>query len=190
MPMIEIDETELANYRQLADSYNKALRHPKARPLLIDAIAEVNEQVANAPDRLLRQEVNSVASNLNEKFDKFMETFQEREAKREEREQIAALEKNLAEGRAVARQRGYTADGLKVLEEFKAERGILDYEDAIAAYEARNPPPTPVSTGGSRWDFLSVPEAEAPDLKPLLEGNDDAFLNKTIADTLRIERQR
>jgi hypothetical protein len=185
MALIEIEETELANYRQLADSYNKALQHPKARPLLIDAIAEVNPQVANAPDRMLRQQIAERDSALTEQLAKFTAAFEEREAKREEREQRAALEHNLAEGRSVARRSGYTDDGLKALEEFKAEHGILDYEDAIAAYERRNPPPTPVATGGNRWDFLQVPEAEAPDLKPLLEGNDDAWLNKTITQTLR-----
>lgn len=190
MPMVEIDETELANYRQLATTYNKALTDPKARPLLIDAIAHVDDRVANAPDRLLRQEVSRVADGLSEKFDKFVETFKEERDKDREREQLVALERDLAAGRKIARDQGYTADGLKQLEEFKAEHGILDYEDAIAAYERRNPPPTPIATGGSRWDFLNVPEAEAPDLKPLLEGNDDAFLNKTIADTLRMERQR
>ncbi len=190
MAMIEIDETELANYRQLADAHNKALRDPKARPLLIDALAEVNPQVANAPDRLLRREMDERFGGISEKLDKFMSGWEERDAKRAEEAQIAALQGNLAAGRKVARAQGYTDDGLKALEEFKAEAGILDYEDAIAAYERRNPPPTPVATGGSRWDFLSVPEAEEPDLKPLIEGNEDAFLNKTIAETLRIERQR
>ena len=185
MAVVEIEEAELANYRQLADSYNKALQHPKARPLLIDAIAEVNPQVANAPDRMLRQHIAERDTALTDRLDKFVSSFEEREAKREEREQREALERNLVEGRSIARKSGYTADGLKALEEFKAEHGILDYEDAIAAYERRNPPPTPVATGGSRWDFLSVPEAEAPDLKPLLEGNEDAWLNKTITQTLR-----
>lgn len=185
MALVEIDETELANYRQLADSYNKALRHPKARPLLIDAIAEVNDQVANAPDRLIRQELAARDSAINEKLDKFIEGLSTREQQREEHEKISGLERDLAAGRQIARAAGYTADGLKELEEFKAEAGILDYGDAIAAYERRNPPPTPVATGGNRWDFLSVPESELPDLKPLLEGNEDAFLNRTISQTLR-----
>jgi len=189
MPMVEIDETELANYRQLADSYNKALRHPKARPLLIDAIAEVNEQVAQAPDRMIRAELAERDRSINEKLDKFMAGLTEREETRAQQEQVSRLEQNLAAGRALARKAGYTADGLKSLEDFKAEAGILDYEDAIAAYERRNPPPTPVATGGNRWDFLSVPETELPDLKPLFEGNEDAFLNKTIASTLRDIRQ-
>ena len=185
MALVEVDELEWKNLKELAEITNKGLRNPKARPLLIDGFAEVNEQVAQAPDRILRQQIAERDSAINEKLDKFLAAAEEREAKREEREQRAALERNLAEGRSIARKSGYTDDGLKALEEFKAERGILDYEDAIAAYERRNPPPTPVATGGSRWDFLSVPESEAPDLKPLLEGNEDAWLNKTITQTLR-----
>ena len=185
MPMVEIDETELANYRQLADYHNKALKHPKARALYVDALAEVNEQVAQAPERMLRQQMAERDSAITERLDRFVSSFEEREQKREEREKIAALERTLSEGREMARRSGYTTDGIKDLEEFKAERGILDYEDAIAAYERRNPPPTPVATGGNRWDFLSVPEAEMPDLKPLIEGNEDAWLNKTITQTLR-----
>src|SRR5215475_11231913 len=139
--MVEIDETELANYRQLADVHNKALRDPKARSLLIDALSEVNPQVANAPDRLLRKQLEEYEGGITKRLDAFMAAQEEREAKRQESEQVRALELNMAEGRKIARQAGYTADGIKDLEEFKAERGILDYEDAIAAYERRNPPP-------------------------------------------------
>ncbi len=102
MAMIEIDETELANYRQLADAHNKALRDPKARPLLIDALAEVNPQVANAPDRLLRREMDERFGGISEKLDKFMSGWEERDAKRAEEAQIAALQGNLAAGRKVA----------------------------------------------------------------------------------------
>jgi hypothetical protein len=38
--------------------------------------------------------------------------------------------------------------------------------------------------------FFSVPEQEAPDIKPLIEGNDLLFLDKTIADTLKDIRGR
>lgn len=185
MAMIEIDETELANYRQLADVANKALRHPKARSLYIDALAEVNDQVANAPDRLIRKEIDERLGGITEKLDGFMAEFKTEREKEKESAQIRELEANLKAGREIARSRGYTGDGLKVIEEFKADHGILDYEDAIAAYERRNPPPTPISTGSARWDFLSVPEEEAADLKPLMEGNDETFLHNEIGRTLR-----
>jgi hypothetical protein len=192
MALVEIDETELSNYRKLAETYNKALTNPKSRPLLIDAIAEVDERVAQAPDRIIRREVDERFGAINTKLDEFLTAFKtERETDREN-QQRRELEQNLNAGREIARRSGYDADGLKVLEEFKAEQGILDYGDAIAAYERRFPPPTPVATGGNRWDFLSVPESEAPDLKPLLESNGDseAWLNKTIQQTLRDVRSQ
>lgn len=192
MPVVEIDETELANYRKLADTYNKALTNPKSRPLLIDAIAEVDERVAQAPDRIIRREVDERFGAINTKLDEFLTAFKtERETEREA-QQRRELEQNLTAGREVARRSGYTGDGLKAIEEFKSEHGILDYEDAIAAYERRFPPPVPVATGGNRWDFLSVPEAEAVDLKPLLEsgGDSEAWLNKNIQQTLRDVRSQ
>jgi hypothetical protein len=145
----------------------------------------VDERVAQAPDRIIRKEVDERFGAINTKLDEFMTAFKtDRETEREA-QQRRDLEQNLTAGRQVARAHGYTGDGLKLIEEFKAEHGILDYEDAIAAYERRNPPPVPVATGGNRWDFLTVPEAEAADLKPLMEGNDETFLHKTIQQTLR-----
>ena len=61
-------------------------------------------------------------------------------------DRVGQIEAARTQGRAVARQEGYTDEGLRDLEQFMQDNGIADHALAMPAFERANPPPEPVMT--------------------------------------------
>lgn len=179
---VEIDETELANLRGVAGVMQKMLNNPKTRGKILEA-----QKVLN-PDAVI-PEIDSAAplkDAMVQLHKEVQETQKMIRTDKEEREASKArevLEGKWAEGRAAARKAGYMAEGLEKLEKFMEEKGVADHEIAIAAFEKLNPPEEPVFSSGSRFDAFTAP-SEGDDMKLLLEGNEQQFLNKKIKETL------
>ncbi len=119
----------------------------------------------------------------------------ERAAEKAEREAAEArskLEGRWVESRTKARDAGYTEEGLQQLEEFMEKNGVADHSLAIPAFERLHPPPEPVVSGGSRWNFFdqATPNGDAV-LKNFMDsGNDEAFLAATLPQALKDVRGR
>jgi hypothetical protein len=62
-------------------------------------------------------------------------------------------------------------------------------EDAVAIFERRNPPTTPIAPGGSgAWNFMDDASGDADaDIKKMIEtkGNSEALLNSMVNKTLQ-----
>jgi hypothetical protein len=186
MAKIEIEETELANLKRVNDVAALVGKHPKARALLQEAVALAAPDEVG-PEHRMRSEVNEALSAIREDLRKDRE---EREKEREERKAEEAkreMERRWVEGRTKARDAGYTAEGLEQLEAFMEKHEVFDHMIAIPAFERENPPPEPVVTGGSRWNFFDVREGAENDaaLKDLLSGNDEGFLARAIPSALK-----
>jgi hypothetical protein len=80
------------------------------------------------------------------------------------------------------RDDGYTDEGIAKLREFMRQHGVTDARVAAVAYEQLNPPPPPVETGGSAWNFFAQPPvtAENTGLDLLLQGDDEGFLRVSV----------
>lgn len=188
--MPEIDENQLAAFRQYHDFLSKASANPAQRKLLKQLEKMVYPDAA-VPEidaaEAVKAAVDDQLKALNERFDTWTKTQEERDAKAKEDE----IKAKWAAGQRVARDAGYTAEGLEQLEKFMTDRGVFDHDLAIPAFEKLHPPPEPVSTGnGERWNFFDAPKDDEA-LGKLLEGNnDEQFLREMIPAALRDVRGR
>jgi hypothetical protein len=181
MPMTEIDETELANLRGIQSVLAQVEKHPEARALAQKAVALAAPDRAG-PEVKIRGEFDERFAKLDERLTTFFDEQKSTQEANQTAAQRQRLEQEWMTGRAKARAAGYnTEEGLTALEKFMEERGVADHEIAIPAFERLHPPPEPLMTGGNHWNFFGPQDQEQPDLKPLYEGNDEAFLGPAIS---------
>ena len=193
MPKVEIEEAELANLRESASQkrrYDDIMslidKNPSARAKLQAAVAEGAPEHAG-PYHKLREEFTEGIASIGKKMDEFMAAQAQAAETRKEEDARNALERRWLDGRTKARDQGYTPEGLTQLEDFMEKNGIADHLLAIPAFERVNPPPEPIVTGGSRWNFFDR-NAEAEQdaaYKALMNGNDDEFLAHAIPAALK-----
>lgn len=189
--MPEIDETELANLRKMADIATRVSNHPEGRKLLQEAVAVAIPEEAG-PEIRIRKE-------MDEKFNSLQKTMQEFiEAQTKQREEAAAesaktrLANQWAEGRKWAGDAGYTKEGLEKLEEFMEREGIASHKHAAKAFDAENPaPPPPITANhGFGWKDQNSEDVNAAAVKALWDGDEDSFLNTMIPQAIAEVRGR
>lgn len=188
MPMTEIDETELHNLRGLQQVLAQIEKHPEARALAQKAVSIAAPDRAG-PEVKIRSEFDERFSKVEGMITSFVDEQKKTAAERETAAQRAALEARWMEGRATIRKSGYTGEGLEAVEKLMEERGIADHEAGVALFERQNPPPAPLISGGNRWDWAAPDTKNTPDLKPLYDGNEDAFLGPAIANAIKEVRE-
>lgn len=191
MPMVEVDEEEVRRSAALRTTISNMLKNPRAKLLMEQAHKEVDPN-ASTPEldtlKLVHESTQSVREEL-------AALKKERESDKQERDQatkLDAINKKVDAGFAKLRQQGVTEKGLEGVRKLMDEEGILNPEIAWAHFERLNPPQEPVqqSTGG--WDFLSMPQEGADDLKKLVEtkGENDRLVDKMAFEALREIRGR
>jgi hypothetical protein len=190
MPPVEIDETELANFRNIQQVLAQIERNPQARALAQQAVSIAAPERAG-PEIKLRADFGQAIGEIKEMISGFAENQKKEKEEADAAKSREALERRWVSGRTKARDAGYnTKEGLDALESFMEEKGIADHEVAIPAFERLHPPPEPVMTGGNGWNFFAPETKEAPDLKPLFDGNEDAFLGPAIANAINEVRNQ
>lgn len=181
--MPEITEAQLREYQNIDAFVRRGLSDPKTRRKILEvqkhhhpdtAIPELDESEP------LREEI----ATLRSEWQRDKDERAAKDAEREEQDRMAQLSGKWTAGQTLARKKGYADEGLAKLEKFMEEQGILNHEAAIPYYEQLNPPPVPVTSSGSRWDFFGPQPTDSPDLKLLYEGHDEQWLNTVIPDTL------
>ena len=180
---VEIDETELANYKSVASVLALIEKHPEARALAQKAVALAAPERAG-PEIKIRGELDERFGKLESVVTSFID---EQKKDREERAAADAksrLEREWMDGRRKLRDAGWQTDSIDQLEKFMEERGVADHEVAASHFEKLHPPPEPVMTGSNKFNWFDQP-AEQTDLKPLLEGREDEFLGPAIANALK-----
>lgn len=189
----EIDELEYAELRRVADVAKIIGGNPKAREMLQQAVAIAAPDQAG-PEIRIRQEMTEKLSGIEKML---ADDREERRKEKEDRDAAAQrhdLETRWASSRAKARDAGYTDEGLQQLEEFMEKNGVADHELAIPAFERLHPPPEPVVSGGSRWNFFDQNEQDpsAGLLKGLMDsqGQDENALGGLVGVALKDVRGR
>lgn len=190
MARVEVDETEYAELQRVANVAKLIGGNPKAREMLQEAVAiAAPEQVG--PEIRIRHEVNERFGNLEKTIVDFITSQKTEREEQKADEARRALENRWTTSRGKAREAGYTEEGLTELEAFMEKNGVADHELAIPAFERLHPPPEPVVSGGSRWNFFDQ-QAGANDeaLKALMSGNDEGFLSVAVPAALKDVRGR
>jgi hypothetical protein len=184
MPKVEIDETELVQYRNIAGAVQKMLANPQTRGKLLEAQKIINPN-AVIPEIDAQKPLHDAIGSLNKKIDDLAKDAETRESKAKEEKALTDLRTRWEAGRAKARRAGYTADGLDALEKFMEENGVADHAIAMPAFERENPPATAMdASGGNRFDVLRSVKPDGDDMKLLVDGDERQFLNKRINETL------
>ena len=196
MPKIEVDELEWNNSVQMREAIKKMMANPKAA-VLVEEAHKMVEPTAPTPNLEKRKEVLEPYEKLAKEFDDYKKQTAEEKAKAEQDAKLAALQTKIDKGNAKLLSEGWTADGIKALDEFREKEGILDPIAAAAYYEKLNGPavvPVTPSSGntGAAWNFTDLPKDGADDLKKLLEtrGDSDSLTMKMAHDALNEFRQQ
>ncbi len=192
MAKIEIDETEYAELSRVANVAKLIGGNPQAREMLQQAVALAAPDHAG-PEIRIRQEVAERLGGIEKTIGDFISAQQTEKAERRADDERRALENRWTASRGRARQAGYTEEGLQQLEDFMEKNGVADHELAIPAFERLHPPPEPVMSGGSRWNFFDQTEADGGDaiLKSFMDtDNDEAFLGAMVPRALKDVRGR
>lgn len=184
MATIEIDENELANWRNLQPVLAAIEKHPEARALAQKAAALAAPERAS-PEVKLREEFTGSISEIKDMLAKDREEREKEKAERDAASKTAEMQQQWTAGRAKLRSQGFNQEGIDAIEKLMEERGVADHEVAAAYFERLNPPPEPLMTGGNRWDWSAPEVKNAPDLKPLFEGREDEFLGPAIANAIK-----
>lgn len=182
MPKIELDEEEYNRLLKTQGTLAKIAENPKARVLveqahkLVDPTAKTPTLDANAPMETALEAVNKTISDFTKKQE-------DREAAEKADRELTALKNRQDDGwNRLRGDRSWTAEGLKKVEAYMSEKGILDPEDAAALVLRDNPPPPPAMPGGTgAWNFLGdVSNDGDNDIKKLIEkrGEDEGLLHK------------
>lgn len=181
--MPEIDDAQLAAFQNVDAFVRRGLQNPKTRRKLLEIQKTLNPDTA-IPELDESDPLHEKIAALDKKIDDFAEGLTKRDTERAEEVRLAEMRGKWEAGQAFARKKGYADEGLKKLETFMEQHGIANHEHAIPFFEKQNPPPVPAVSSGTRWDFFGPQTSETPDLKKLYDGQEEAFLNETIADTL------
>lgn len=151
---VEIDETQLASLQNTAKIVQGLLKNPNTRRKVLEAYKEYDPQAA-IPELDVTEPVVKRMNDLEGAVIEFMK--KEREDREKERTE-ARLEQIRAEadrGRRMLAERGYTAEGISKLEEFRNQKGLVDYNDAVRLFELDNPPPA-VAEPASGMNFFDM----------------------------------
>ena len=184
--MVEVDEEQLLRDQQLRETVGRIAKHPKASLMVQEALKLVDPNAAT-PGLDAMREIQAPIVELQKKFDDFVTETKKEKEDRLAAEKQARLAADWEAGRKALRADKWTDDGIKKLEEFMEQKGILDHDIARAAFEKMHPPPAPVTPGGSgSWNFMEAPAEGDVDLKKLIEsrGENDTVLNKMVNDAL------
>lgn len=185
--MPEIDEAQLATLQNIAGFVRQGLANPKTRRKLLEAQKELYPDQA-IPEIDAANPLLDELKQIREELAKDKEERQKALAEEADRRAKADLESAWSRGRAKLAEQRYSEEAIAEVEKIMHERNIFDHEAAAALYEKMNPPPEPVMTGSSRFDWFDGPK-DAPNIKDLWEGNYDAFLAKAIPAARQMARE-
>lgn len=183
MALVEIDETELVNYRNITGAVQKMLANPQTRSKLLEAQKIINPN-AVIPEIDSAKPVYEALDSMKAELKAAKEQREADLAEARKEKAMEGLRSKWEAGRIKARKAGYTEEGMQLLEAFMEEKGVADHEVAMPAFERLHPQQDMVDTSASgKFDVFGGIKQD-DDTKMLLEGNEQQFLNKRIRDTL------
>ena len=186
MAIVQIDEADLLQYRQLHGAAQAILANPESRKLLQKAQKIVNPQ-ARIPEVEIEERVQAEVGGVREELAKLTKRLDEDAQARQTTAQAAEITATWDKQKADLRRRGFTDDGIRKIEEHALAESIPNLRAAANDYLAQNPPPAPEAPSGfGSWDFFGEAREKDTYVEKMIEarGDNDGLLNKEIAATL------
>ena len=179
---VEVDETQLASLQNTAKIVQGLLNNPKTRRKVLEAYKE-HMPNATVPELDVTEPVVARMNNLEGAVIEFMKKEREDREKEKTESQLVRIRAEADRGRQMLAERGYTPEGISKLEEFRNQKGLVDYNDAVELYELRNPPPTVIepNSGMNFFDMMhNDPSVETDFNKRLHDsmGQDDSAVDR------------
>lgn len=185
--MVEVDETELLQSKQLKDHLAALMKNPKSRRKVLEAQKELDPNTA-IPELDSTEPALSAVEEMRKDLAAFRKEENDRREKEDADRKTAQLQTSVSAGLAKLRSRGWTDDGIKAVEKIMEDEGILNPEIAANHYEKLHPPPQPATPSGTgSYGFMDMPADDSmADYKKLIEhkGNDDSLVSKMANDVL------
>ena len=185
--VIEVDEEDLLRDQTLRSTLSKIMSNPKGK-LLVQQAHKLVDPNAVTPELDNAKIQAEPVLELQKKFDDFVEATKVEKAEQEKNAKLAKLNSDYEAGRSALKSQKWTDDGIKKLEEFMEQKGILDHEIAALAFERLHPPQIPVTPGGSgAWNFMEVPTDDSGDyVKKLIEskGENAPLIDKAVNEAI------
>lgn len=153
MATVEIEESELAQYKGIAQTLQTWMNNPKARQKILEARKEIDPN-AVIPEIDAAKPINEAMSKLDEKLTAFEKRLDEDKTAREDAKKLAELNTRWESGRQTLRSKGYTEEGIKKVEELMEKEGIANHDAGAAYYDRLNPPEEPIAPSNSGFDLL------------------------------------
>jgi len=191
MATIEMDEAEVQNYRNIAGAVQRMLANPESRKRVLEAQKIINPN-AVIPELDAARPLDEKIGAVTKKIDDLASSIAKDKEDRETASARKQVEAEWHAGRSKAQKSGYTAEGLEALEKFMVERGVADFDVAMAAFEKINPPAAPVGPT-SGFDLLQQSISDTnEEMKKLMEsqGKDNGAVRSLISKTLADVRGR
>ena len=191
--LIEVDEVEYAQSRQLRDTIAKLMADPK-RAAKIEELRKEVEPNAPTPHLDQMKLTTEPVEKVREEMSALRKELAEEKAKSEQDAKLSALQRKIDAGNAKLLSEGWTTDGLKTLTEFREKEGILDPIAAAAYYEKLNGAqvaPMQPSSGFGAWNFGEVPKDENDFVKKLMDshGQNDLVVENEAMKVIKEFRQ-
>lgn len=191
MALVQVEETELLQSRQIAEALTKIAAKPEARRKMLEArkLAEPNVAI---PELDAAAPVNEALAEIRKELAEERAALKKQREEEAEQRKIAEFRDRWNGQKSQLRSSGWTDDGIAEVEKHAQERGIADLEIAAAHYEKLHPPAEPVTPNGSgSWGFFGEQQAEDDTfVKSMVEsrGLDEGALNKEIGLAIREAR--
>jgi hypothetical protein len=192
MPLVEVDDRELAEYQKLTGFLRAGLSNPKTRRKILEVQRALNPDAA-IPELDAAAPVQDELAEVRKTLAEMNKSLADDKAEREQAKRLAALQRDWDKGRAKLRKQGYVDEGIAAVEAFMEEKGVADHEVGAAAFERLHPATEPVNPiSGNRFDIFGAKAAEGDaNLKALFANPDDrGALNGLIAESLKAVRGR
>ncbi len=187
---VEVDEHQLNNLRNTAKIVQTLLQNPKTRGKVLSAYKEAHP-TAHVPEIDGQAPVYQRIDNIEKAVVNFINESKAQNQKKEVDQQISSLRADQEKGRKLLREKGYTDEGIKKLEEFRDTKGLVQYDDAVRLYELDNPPPQvndPSGLGSNNFFQAMRHESDQNEFhKHLFEthGNNDGVVEREAMNAIR-----
>lgn len=179
MPTVEIDEAQLASYRQLAGFVQSALNNPKTRRKILEADKALNPDKA-IPELDAADPLHDELKALREEMQKDRDERAKQAAEEADKKTKAEWDHQWSRGQQKLRDLRVSDEAIGEIEKLMTDRNIVDHEAGLALFEKMHPTPPPVMNGSSRFGWFDGAEKDQPDVKLLLDQNYDEFLGQAI----------
>jgi hypothetical protein len=186
---VEVDETQLASLQNTAKIVQGLLKNPKTRRKVLEAYKEYDPTAA-VPELDVTEPVVERMNNLEGAVIEFMKKEREDREKEKTESQLERIRQEAERGRRMLMDRGYTPEGITKLEEFRNQKGLVDYNDAVRLYELDNPPPAVAepTSGMNFFDMMQNDVSADVEFNKQLHaslGQDDSAVNRMARQAIQ-----